>query len=76
MFKESDFNLPLEMEFKRSIINSEIDQCNNIDELRSQLKDAVRLAMSYQNLLGKTLTELITSDIEKWIEEASKIEKE
>ena len=76
MFKEEDFKLPLEMEFKRSVVNAEIDECSNVEELRKALKDAVRLSMTYQHMLTKACEELITKDLENWLQLAGKIEKE
>lgn len=76
MFKQSDFDLPLEMSLKLRVICDEIDNCDNKDELKKQLKDAVRLAMSYQNLLALTVKEVIANDVEKWFADIDKIKRD
>ena len=53
MFKPEDFKVPLEKMLKMRVVNDEIDRCDDIKELKSQLKETARLVMVYQHLIGK-----------------------
>ena len=55
MFEPSDFELPLESELKQRVILDEIDHCENVDALRTNLKNITRLLMTYQHLLNTVL---------------------
>lgn len=53
MFKPEDFKVPLEKMLKMRVVNDEIDRCDDIKELKTQLKETARLVMVYQHLIGK-----------------------
>lgn len=73
MFKPEDYELPLQKAFQLSVINSDIDKCDDIDLLKKQLKESVRLAMNYQQLLTVSVKELITKDMTNWFQETDNI---
>ncbi len=64
MFKPEDFNLPLEAELKLRVLTDEIDECDDVTILRSNLKDMAKLLMNYQNILNRVLKEQITKNLE------------
>ena len=55
MFEASDFELPLETELKQRVILDEIDHCEDVDALRTNLKNITKLLMTYQHLLNTVL---------------------
>lgn len=55
MFKESDFQLPLEKELRLKVIKTEIEQCNDTEALKEQLSSCADSLMRYQHLLGKAV---------------------
>ena len=73
MFEPEDFKLNMESSLRLRVISDDIDKCNSINELKSQLKDCVRMTMQYQQMLAKVLERTITKDLDNYIE---KLEKE
>ncbi len=73
MFDADDFKLSMESQLKLRIISDEIDNCKNIEALKEQLKDCVKMTMTYQQMLQKVLERTIIRDLDDWIE---KIEQE
>ena len=73
MFEPEDFELNMESSLRLRVISDDIDRCNSIDELKSQLKDCVRMTMQYQQMLAKVLERTIIKDLDNYIE---KLEKE
>ena len=63
MFKPDDFKVPLEKMLKMRIVNDEIDRCDDIKELKSQLKETARLVMVYQHLIGKLAEHQLAKDL-------------
>jgi len=55
MFEASDFDLPLETELKQRVILDEIEHCEDVNALRTNLKNLTKLLMTYQNLLNTVL---------------------
>lgn len=55
MFKQSDFELPLEKELRLQVIKTEIEECSDIDELKKQLSSCAESLMKYQQLLAKAV---------------------
>ncbi len=55
MFEASDFELPLETELKQRVILDEIDHCEDVSALRTNLKNITKLLMTYQHLLNTVL---------------------
>lgn len=68
MFKPDDFKVPLEKMLKMRVVNDEIDRCDNIKELKTQLKETARLVMVYQHLIGKLAKQQLAQDIGGLIE--------
>ena len=73
MFEASDFELPLEKQLRIRVIDKEIDECNDIDALRENLKQCACSLMKYQHLLSVTLRKQIENDLENF---SGKIMKE
>ena len=73
MFEPEDFKLNMESSLRLRVISDDIDRCNSIDELKSQLKDCVRMTMQYQQMLAKVLERTIIKDLDNYID---KLEKE
>ena len=67
MFKPEDFEIPLEKELKIQIINKEIDDCNDIVELKAQLKQCVKQLSSYQHLLAKACEYNLEAFMTDWL---------
>ncbi len=63
MFEPSDFELPLESELKQRVILDEIDHCENVDALRTNLKNITKLLMTYQHLLNTVLAKQIEKNM-------------
>jgi len=63
MFVPEDFQLSLESQLKLRVIRDEVDQCNDITELKVQLKAATELMMKYQTILNRVLREKITENL-------------
>ena len=76
MFKPEDFEVPLEKQLKMRIVYDEIDNCDNIKELKEQLKACADQLMKYQHLLSVALRNQLVAELEKWDIAASKIVRE
>tara|TARA_R100001224_G_scaffold103442_1_gene76168 strand:+ start:193 stop:423 length:231 start_codon:yes stop_codon:yes gene_type:complete len=63
MFKPEDFQLSLEALLKLRVVNDDIDKCTDVEVLREQLKNSVRLLMNYQQIIQSVLKEQITKDL-------------
>ena len=63
MFKPEDFQLSLEALLKLRVVNDDIDKCTDVEALREQLKNSVRLLMNYQQIIQSVLKEQITKDL-------------
>lgn len=72
MFQPGDFELPLEIKLKLRVVNDEIDNCNDVKELREQLKKSTELMMNYQNIINRMLREQIEKNLTDFTD---KIEK-
>jgi len=53
MFKEEDFQVPLEKQLRLRMILDEIDHCNDISVLQENLKQCTKTLLSYQHILTK-----------------------
>tara|TARA_Y100001972_G_scaffold110659_1_gene142601 strand:- start:354 stop:629 length:276 start_codon:yes stop_codon:yes gene_type:complete len=73
MFEPSDFNLPLEKELRLRVIDKEIEECNDRDALKENLKQCTRTLMRYQHLLSEMLRKQIMADLELFSPEVIKI---
>ena len=76
MFKPEDFQIPLEKQLKLRLVIDEVDQCSDVDALRTNLKACAESLLRYQHLLGKVLEQQLINDLENWNEDISKIIKE
>ena len=68
MFKPEDFKVPLEKMLKMRVVNDEIDRCDDIKELKSQLKETARLVMVYQHLIGTLAEHQLSQELGHLIE--------
>lgn len=68
MFKPEDFKVPLEKMLKMRVVNDEIDRCDDIKELKAQLKETARLVMVYQHLIGKLAEHQLAQELGHLIE--------
>lgn len=68
MFQPEDFKVPLEKMLKMRVVNDEIDRCDNIKELQSQLKETARLVMVYQHLISKLAEHQLAQELGHLIE--------
>ncbi len=73
MFKPEDYELPLQKAFQLNVIYKDIDKCEDIKLLKEQLKEAIRLSMSYQQLLTVSVKGLITQELKDWSTETDKL---
>ena len=76
MFKQSDFEIPLEKQLKLRLVIDEVDECSDVEALRTNLKACAESLLRYQHLLGKVWEQQLINDLENWNEEVSKIVKE
>jgi len=53
MFEKDDFKLPLEKELRLRVIKKEIEECSDVEALRSNLTSCAESLMKYQHLAGK-----------------------
>ena len=63
MFSPEDFELPLEKQLRIRVIDKEIDECNDMDALRENLKQCACSLMKYQHLLTVSLRKQIENDL-------------
>ena len=73
MFQPEDYELPLQKAFQLNVIYNDIDKCTDVELLQKQLKEAVRLSMSYQQLLTVSVKGLITQELNDWSAETDKL---
>jgi len=55
MFKEEDFELPLEKQLRLRVVTKEVDECTDIKALQENLKQCAESLMRYQHLLTKAV---------------------
>lgn len=70
MFKPEDFELSMESQLRLRVINDDIKSCTSVETLQTNLSDAVRLTMQYQQMLQKLLERTILRDLDDAIEKA------
>lgn len=63
MFQPSDFEISMEKELRLRMINDEINNCDDIDELRKQLINVTRLFTQYQHLLEVAVKQLMVQSL-------------
>ena len=67
MFKPEDFEIPLEKQLRLRVIEKEIDECKDVEELKSQLKQCVKQLANYQHLLGKACEYNLEAFMTDWL---------
>ena len=72
MFKSEDFELPLEKQLRIRVINTEVDECTDVEVLKENLKQCAESLMRYQHLLGKAIESQILNDMSSWIDKIDK----
>ena len=65
MFKPEDFELSLEKQLKRKVINDDIDSCTDVSVLQESLKQVTEQLMKYQQLLDATLRQVLDAELGK-----------
>ena len=63
MFNADDFSMPLEKELKLKIINTEVDECTDLDALKENLKSCAKSLLQYQHLLAKICQRQLENEI-------------
>ena len=53
MLNPEDFELPLEKQLRMRVISKEIDECNDIEALRENLKTCAESLMRFQHLCAR-----------------------
>ena len=53
MLSPEDFELPLEKQLRMRVISQEIDECQDIDALRENLKTCAESLMRFQHLCAR-----------------------
>ena len=74
MLKPEDFQLGLEQQLRLRVIKDEIEECNDRDALKQNLKNCTELIMKYQHLLSTLLREKITQNLKDFMETAKEEE--
>ena len=70
MFDPGDFELSMESQLRLRVINDDIKACTSVETLQTNLKDAVRLTMQYQQMLQRLLERTILRDLDEALEKA------
>lgn len=73
MFSKEDFELPMEKSLKLRVIADEINNCNDVEELRRQLINCAESLMRYQHLLAVVVEDSLKKELERLTPGAAKI---
>ena len=78
MFNKDDFELSLETQLKLRVLTDEIDQCKDIEALKTNLKEVTTLLMRYQKIINGMLKRQIEQEVSHLLgfAENDKIEKD
>ena len=68
MFKEEDFELPLEKQLRLRVVTKEVDECTDIEALQENLKLCAESLMRYQHLLGKAVEANLMNAMTDWLD--------
>ena len=68
MFKEEDFELPLEKQLRLRVVTKEVDECTDIKALQENLKQCAESLMRYQHLLGKAVEANLMNAMTDWLD--------
>ena len=63
MFSKEDYELPLEKQLRLRVIDDEIDQCDDIEVLRSSCKAVTSMLTTYQHLLAIAVRKSIEKEL-------------
>ena len=63
MFQPSDFELPLEKQLRLRVIDKEVDECDDRDALKENLKSCAYTLMRYQHILAQITKRQITEEL-------------
>ena len=66
MFSPEDFELPLEKQLRLRVIDKEVDECDDRDALKENLKNCAYTLMRYQHLLTQITKRQITSELKNF----------
>ncbi len=66
MFKPEDFELPLEKQLRLRVIDKEVDDCEDRDQLKENLKTCASTLMRYQHILAQITKRQITSELKNF----------
>ena len=67
MLNEEDFTLPLEKELRMRVIRQEIEECNDIDALRENLKTCAESLMRFQHLCARLAERQLQSAVNEML---------
>lgn len=73
MFSKEDFELPIEKSLKLRVIADEINNCDDVEELRRQLINCAESLMRYQHLLAVVVEDSLKKELERLTPGAAKI---
>jgi len=73
MFSKEDFELPMEKSLKLRVIADEINNCDDVEELRRQLINCAESLMRYQHLLAVVVEDSLKKELERLTPGAAKI---
>ena len=68
MLNKEDFELSLEKQLRIRIINKEIDECNDVDVLRANLKTCAESLMRFQHLCGRMAEEQLRGFMNEFLD--------
>ena len=68
MIKAEDFELPMDREFTLIKVKKEIDECNDTQALRENLKQLVDQNAKFQHLIGKLIEAELKKDFEDFFD--------
>ena len=75
MLKSEWFNLPPERELTLIKIYREVDDCNDIEQLRESVKSLAHQNARFQNMIGELLKENLAEEINIFLLEEGKMEE-
>jgi len=65
MFKQEDFELPMETQLKLRVMSDEIESCRDVEALRKNLKNTATLLVKYQHILNRVMERVMEQEIAK-----------
>ena len=68
MLPKEAFELTMEAQLKMRVITDEVENCDNVPELREQLIASAKLIMHYQQMLNCVLKEVIDRDLQDFMD--------